>query len=90
MLVIERIAGHYEIEEVVFGWVYRWHPESILIECECGETVSLTATMTTCEECGAEHTGLVREDLNHRQLGDENLHPWRNSEIRTATAGLPY
>ena len=60
-----------------FGKVYRWRPESILIECVCGKTTTLTASTTVCEECGVEHTGLIREALPDRRLGEEDLHPWR-------------
>jgi hypothetical protein len=88
--VIERVAEHYDIQEVEYGHVYKWRPESVLIECECAETVAITASETTCEECGAEHIGLVREDLTDRQLGDEDLHPWRYSKSRAAAAVLPY
>ena len=54
----------------------------------CGEETALTPSETACEECGAEHTGLVREDLSDRQpQGDEDVHPWRYSEDDEA---LPY
>ena len=29
MRVIERIEGHYEAQEVEFGRVYRWTPETV-------------------------------------------------------------
>ena len=61
--VIERDRAHYDVQEVELGTVYRWRPERGLIECECGERAALTASEATCEECGAEHKGLVREDL---------------------------
>jgi hypothetical protein len=88
--IIQRAAGHYNVQTVEFGNVYRWHPKSILIERECGEITTLIALKTTCEECGAEHTGLIWDNLADSQLGDEDLHPWRFSGIRTAAAGLPY
>ena len=89
--VTGRDYAHYEVQEVEFGYVYKWCPESILVKCECGEMTSLTASITTCEECGAEHTCLVREDLANCQLrGDESLHPWRYSEAREEDIGLPY
>jgi Zn finger protein HypA/HybF involved in hydrogenase expression len=77
--VMERVAEHYAVQEVECGKVYKWHPQSLLIECECGEIVTLTTSETTCEECGAEHTRLVREDSKGRMLeGDEEVHPWRS------------
>jgi hypothetical protein len=88
--IVDYTAGHYEVQDVEFGTVYKWLPKSILLECECGEMTTLIVSKTTCEECGAEHAGLVREDLANHQLGDEDLHPWRSSEIHTAAAGLPY
>ena len=76
--VIERARARYEVEEVECGKVYRWQPETIVVECTCGEETALTPSETACEECGAEHTGLVREDLSDRQpQGDEDVHPWR-------------
>jgi hypothetical protein len=78
--VIELIEAHYDVQEVPFGKVYAWRPESILIECECGEESALTASTTTCVECGAEHAGRLREASSERRLGDEALHPWRYSE----------
>ena len=78
--VIDRIQARYEVQKVEFGKVYRWCPESILIECSCGETTVLTSSTTICVECGEEHTGLVREALPKRRLKDRELHPWRYSK----------
>ena len=89
--VIERDRAHYDVQKVEFGKVYKWQPESVLIECECGEMVALTLSKPLCEQCGAEYTGLVRESLTDRRLReDERLHPWRYSEDRDDDAGLPY
>jgi hypothetical protein len=35
--VIERVRGHYEVQEVECGKVYKWRPESVVVACECGE-----------------------------------------------------
>ncbi len=35
--VIERVEAHYEVQDVEMGKVYRWHPESIVVECYCGK-----------------------------------------------------
>jgi (Z)-2-((N-methylformamido)methylene)-5-hydroxybutyrolactone dehydrogenase len=34
--VIERVEAHYEVQDVEMGTVYRWHPESVVVECYCG------------------------------------------------------
>ena len=89
--VIERARARYHVEDVEYGKVYRWKPESILVECGCGEKTNLTHSETACEECGAEHTRLVREDLSDRQpQGDEDVHPWRYSGDSEDDAALPY
>ena len=31
--VIERIEAHYEVQDVEMGKVYRWCPESVVVEC---------------------------------------------------------
>lgn len=88
--VIARFEAHYEAQEVPFGVVYRWCPECLLIECGCGESLTLTCSMTTCSECGADHTAIVRKELAAAgRLGDEVLHPWRYAGDRE-DAGLPY
>jgi hypothetical protein len=83
--VIERVDARYDIEEVQLGKVYKWRPESLLIECECGQRFTLTASRITCEECGKEHIDLVGEALRdqrerQRWLREEELHPWRYAE----------
>ena len=81
MKVIERTEAGYDVQEVPFGKVYVWRPQSILIECECGQEAVLTASATTCGGCGAEHdAGRVREASGERRPGDEALRPWRYSE----------
>lgn len=89
--VIERVRARYDVQEVEMGEVYTWRPESVVVECGCGEETSLTYSETACEECGAEHTGLVREDLSDRPpQGDEEVRPWRYSEGRKDNSILPY
>jgi hypothetical protein len=60
--IVERARARYEVEEVEYGKVYRWQAETVVVECVCGEETALTPSETVCEECGAEHTGLVREN----------------------------
>ena len=46
LTAIERTGGHYEVQEVDFGRVYRWCPEHVNIECECGQRLNFTAVST--------------------------------------------
>jgi hypothetical protein len=69
MRVIERIEGHYEAQEVEFGRVYRWTPETVVIDCDCRERLLLTGFATTCKGCGADRT----------------LHPWRYARDRVGS-----
>ncbi len=85
--VIERSGGRYDVQEVEFGRVYRWCPECVVIECDCGEMTILTPSEATCR-CGADHIALIRGELD-RRLGDEELHPWRYAKERE-DAGLPF
>jgi hypothetical protein len=77
--IIEDIAAHYETHEFPFGRSYEWHPEHIIVECDCGHTLTLTGTSATtaCGECGADYGSLVH-DIRHREerLRDEDEHPW--------------
>ncbi len=78
--VIERVDAHYEVQDVEMGKVYRWRPESIVVECEkCGENQAFTASKHACEECGADHRTLVEEVLEAHPDEDEERfdHPWR-------------
>jgi hypothetical protein len=75
--VIEHAKAHYEVLEVELGLVYRWCPESVVIECNCGERLTLTASRTTCGVCGAEHASIAQEVLEVRPE-DKGDHPWRS------------
>jgi hypothetical protein len=80
--VIRSTEGRYDVQEVEeFGRAYRWRPEQVVIECDCGERPTLTSARTACGECGADHTVLIREWLagtRRRLKGDEvTTHPWR-------------
>jgi hypothetical protein len=89
--VIERVEGHYEVQEVPFGQVYSWCPGRLVLACTCGEELILTSSMPTpCPRCGADHTMyVIQEELTTWLLGDEALHPWRYAGDRK-DAGLPY
>lgn len=88
MRIIERIGGYYEPEEVPFGVVYGWQPAFLLIECECGEMLNLSCSMASCNECGADHTALVREELAEQCSKEEALRPWRYAQ-KCEGRGLP-
>ncbi len=62
--VIERVQAHYEVQDVEMGKVYRWHPESIVVECYCSNESTLTASKNACSECGADHRTIVEEVLD--------------------------
>ena len=96
MRIVEQTEGHYEIHDVQFGKVYRWHPESVTIECEeCGKRSSHThssfiSSVITCEECGQDDTTRIREEVVIQVLEDDKaLHPWR--DWRTSKdSGIPF
>jgi len=85
--VIERAQGRYEVRAVEFGKVYRWCPERVVVECECGERPTLTQSRTVCG-CGFDHAAVVRAELEALQPGDEVLRPWRY-DGEDEDAGLP-
>ncbi len=86
--VIESVTGHYEAEEIAFGVVYTWCSGSVRVQCGCSKMLTLTRSLTTCGECGADHTPVVREELADNMCSeDEVLHPWRYVGERE---GLPY
>jgi hypothetical protein len=80
--VIERVQAHYEVRDVEMGKVYRWRPESVVVECECGKNPILIASETTCRGCGTDHRAIVEEVvLEARPEDNENeieQHPWRS------------
>jgi hypothetical protein len=77
--ILERVQAHYQNREMPFGKVYAWHPASVVLECECGEkvTLSATSTTTTCARCGADLGNFVN-DIREREgrLPDNLTHPW--------------
>jgi hypothetical protein len=76
--IIERVEARYEAREVPFGKVYEWHPAYVVLECDCGEQLILTATSTTTAcSCGARLGGLVHDMQVHEDhLPDRLTHPW--------------
>jgi hypothetical protein len=79
--IIKDIAAYYETHEVPFGKSYEWHPEHIIVECDCGQKLLITGTsnIPTCPQCGADYGYLVH-DIRYREerLRDEDIHPWHH------------
>jgi len=73
--------AHYESHEVPFGRSYEWHPEQIIVECDCGQKLLLagTSNLPSCPECGLDYGSLVHEIRRRekRRLRDEDEHPWQ-------------
>jgi hypothetical protein len=68
----------------IYGIDYVWCPRCVFVECDCGERLVLSTSLTTCG-CGADHAALVREELASRRPSKEVSHPledeyreWRN------------
>jgi hypothetical protein len=85
MHIIERIAEHYDVQEMPLARNYRWSPEQVILECsKCGKRTIhkrseiLGSGMLSCE-CGKANTAATRE-LVIRPLDKDNEahhHPWR-------------
>ncbi len=96
MRIVERVESHYETQEVEVGRVYKWRPESVVIECKCGKRTphkrsELIDSVFTCE-CGADHMAGTREELFVELLEekeDETVHPWRYQHS-SEEAGIPF
>ena len=89
MRIVEHLAGHYEDQDVEFGKVYTWCPETVVIECECGNRATyerpeiVSGSVSACE-CG--------EDQSQDEEGkekDKRLHPWRYWHT-TNDSGIPF
>ena len=91
MQLIERFEGRYEVQEVPFGRSYKWCPECVVVECDCGERsiFKVSALLSGSEglcACGADLTTDVREEelqghqpeVQGQRLEDYEAthHPW--------------
>jgi len=56
--IIERIESHYEAQKMPYGKAHVLYQECVMVECDCGERLVLTASEALCR-CGADHTALV-------------------------------
>src|SRR5215217_6619674 len=74
-----RIEGRYEVKEDSFSRTYEWQPGCVVLECDCGQELTLpgTSTAPTCR-CGADHSAIVR-NLQDREgrLRHVVTHPWQ-------------
>ncbi len=78
MRIIGRAEGRYEIHETPFARAYEWHPAYVVLECSCGEELTLTAQSTTTCKCGTDYSALIN-DIQEREVRQraEDTHPWR-------------
>jgi hypothetical protein len=73
--VLERVEAGYEVEEVELGKVYRWCPESVVIECDCRQSFTIEgAKDAACPSCGADHSGGVGRGLARKPLTEEEAY----------------
>ena len=75
-----------------FGRVYKWCPESVAVECDCGERLIVKASAVVSSfkalcHCGADPTADIQEGCQSHQLEvsgqmledyEATHHPWRN------------
>ena len=87
--VIKHVEACYEVQDVPMGKVYRWRPESLVVECNCGEELSLTASNNTCAECGASYRDIIVEEVGLEARPEDKVeHPWRSPRpYYTPTSG---
>jgi hypothetical protein len=69
------IEGHYEVQEMSNGKDYVWQPSHSIIACDCGQVMDADEHHTTCPNCGAGHSDLMRQVVG-RHVSDDVLHPW--------------
>ena len=97
MKVFERIAEHYDVQEMSFGRDYKWSPEQVILECsKCGKKITLKRSeiigseVISCE-CGKGNTARTQEELLIQLLDEEyeaHHHPWRFWHT-TKDSGIP-
>ena len=100
MRIVEHLAGYYEAQDVQFGKVFVWRPESVVAECECGkratyERPDIVSGLVSCCECGKDPTSRVHQELGVESMDEEGkekdkrLHPWRYWHT-TSDSGIPF
>ena len=97
MRVVMSTKGHYEVTEVEYGRVYKWHPTQLVVECECGQRPTLTISTTACGECGEDYVEGIREWMGAvvaagapEEEDDKVTHPWRYWHSSKEDSRLPY
>lgn len=83
-VVEERWVRHRE----PFGWSWSHYPTKVVLDCECGNSMVLTQSWTSCHICGAEYSALVKSELELHRLKNGEAHPWH--EFEHVREGLPY
>ena len=73
--VIEHVEGHYDTHVMPYGQAYVWCPECVVVGCDCGEMLVLTASEAVCG-CGADHGALVRDITASHGPRRGRPHPW--------------
>jgi len=73
--VIEQVEAGYEVEEVEMSTLYRWCPESVVIECDCGQSFTVEgAKVASCPRCAANHSGGVGRGLAGKPVTEEEAY----------------
>jgi hypothetical protein len=83
--VIERLAEHYEAEDVEYGRVYKWCPECVVVRCACGKRAThkradVIGLVAPACECGKDEMPSITQELVPQLLDEEYEtlhHPWR-------------
>ena len=78
--IIESTKAQYDTVEVPFGRSYRWHQAHVVLECDCGEKLTFSATSainaSSCR-CGADYGALIHT-IRYREEHPraEDVQPW--------------
>ena len=82
--IIECTESHYEAQKKTYGKTYVSYLECVMVECDFGERLVLTASEAACR-CGADHTALVREE--GRRMGERRVAEERDKYLRVEHHG---
>jgi hypothetical protein len=83
--VIECAQARYEVQDVEFGKVYKWRPKHVLVECRCGQRLSLTPSTTSCPECGTDHElAVIEASAEDVHQSDKTSTPGATTTLRIA------
>jgi hypothetical protein len=86
---IDRTKGHYEVQEVDFGRVYRWCPERVDVECGGGRSDVSAVSAAAGPRRGANHAATIGAVPTAGSSEDRAFHPWRYDTGDIEGAGLP-